>query len=86
MSFILNLDLIEPSERAQHQMVYERARAAGTPFMSYFSPTEIIAFAHNARFKKTMHISRSNIIQRYFLNRADGLVPSSGEEVLIAIS
>jgi methyltransferase (TIGR00027 family) len=84
MTFILTLDLIDAEERAQHQMVYERARAAGTPFISFFSPSEIMELAREAGFKTAKHISRDDIIQRYFTGRSDGLRPSSGEEFLIA--
>lgn len=84
MTFILPLDLIDPEERAQHQMVYERARAAGTPFVSFFSPPEMLALAREAGFQKVEHVSRADVIQRYFIGRADGLKPSSGEEFLVA--
>jgi methyltransferase (TIGR00027 family) len=84
MTFLLPLDLIDPAERAQHEMVYERARAAGTPFVSFFRPAEILELAREAGFKEVRHISRQDIIQRYFTGRADGLQPSSGEEFLIA--
>jgi methyltransferase (TIGR00027 family) len=84
MTFILTLDLIDAEERAQHQMVYERARAAGTPFISFFTPSEIMELAREAGFKNAKHISRNDIIQRYFSGRSDGLKPSSGEEFLIA--
>jgi methyltransferase (TIGR00027 family) len=84
MTFILTLDLIDAEERAQHQMVYERARAAGTPFISFFTPSEIMELARQAGFKNAKHISRNDIIQRYFTGRSDGLKPSSGEEFLIA--
>jgi methyltransferase (TIGR00027 family) len=84
MTFLLPLELIDPKERPQHQMVYEKARAAGTPFISFFEPSEIMALAREAGFKNAQHISRDNIIQRYFTGRTDGLQPSSGEEFLIA--
>lgn len=84
MTFLLPLELIPPEERPQHQMVYERARAAGTPFVSFFKPSEIMALAREAGFEDAKHISRDNIIQRYFAGRSDGLQPSSGEEFLIA--
>ena len=38
MSFILPLHLIDPAEHAGHEAVYRAARAAGTPFISFFSP------------------------------------------------
>jgi methyltransferase (TIGR00027 family) len=84
MTFLLPLDLVDPAERPQHEMVYERARAAGTPFVSFFRPPEILRLAREAGFRDVRHISRSDIVQRYFVGRTDGLQPSSGEEFLIA--
>lgn len=84
MSFLLPLELIDEEERPQHKMVYERARAAGTPFVSFFEPSEITALAREAGFKNAEHVSRAHIIERYFKGRSDGLQPSSGEEILIA--
>lgn len=84
MTFILPLDLIDPAERAQHQMVYERARAAGTPFVSFFSPDEMIALARRAGFRDARCVSTEDLTQRYFDKRSDGLRPSSGETFLVA--
>lgn len=84
MTFMLPLELIDPAERAQHEMVYERAKAAGTPFLSFFKPAEMLAQAREAGFRKAEHVSREEIIRRYFAGRADGLQPSSGEEYLVA--
>lgn len=85
MTFLLPLELIDnPEERAQHQMVYERAKAAGTPFVSFFTPSEIMALAREAGFSKVKHVSRSDLIHRYFKSRADNLLPSQGEEFLLA--
>lgn len=86
MTFLLPLDFIDPAERSQHEMVYERARAAGTPFVSFFRPSEILALAREAGFRDVRHISRNDIVQRYFLGRTDGLQPSSGEEFLLAMT
>jgi methyltransferase (TIGR00027 family) len=84
MTFLLPLDLVDAAERSQHEMVYDRGRAAGTPFVSFFRPAEILALAREAGFREVRHISRSDIIQRYFAGRSDGLQPSSGEEFLVA--
>ncbi len=84
MSFILTMDLIEPEDRPGHEMVYEKARAAGTPFVSFFRPEELVTMALEAGFKNAEHASRAEIIAKYFAGRVDGLVPSSGEELLIA--
>lgn len=85
MTFLLPLELIDDAEeRAQHEAVYERARAAGTPFLSFFAPDEMIALAHVAGFKHARHVSTADLIDRYFADRTDGLRPSSGESILVA--
>jgi methyltransferase (TIGR00027 family) len=86
MTFLLPLELIPEEERAQHQAVYERAKAAGTPFVSFFSPSEMLALARDVGFAKAEHVSTDDMIERYFTGRADGLKPSSGESFLIATS
>jgi methyltransferase (TIGR00027 family) len=84
MAFMLPADLVDPAERSQYEMVQERAAAAGTPFVSLFRPPEILALAHEAGFRDIQHISRNDVIQRYFADRTDGLQPASGEEFLVA--
>jgi len=84
MTFYLPLELIDPADRPLQEMVQERARAAGTPFLSFFSPEEIKALALETGFRAAAHVSRAETIQRYFADRTDGLVPASGEEFLIA--
>jgi methyltransferase (TIGR00027 family) len=84
MTFLLTLDLVDSSERTQHEMVYDRARAAGTPIISFFTPSEILNLARDAGFRRVEHVSGADLIQHYFAGRADGLRPASGEEFLIA--
>jgi len=85
MTFLLPLELIEDAEeRAQHEAVYERARAAGTPFLSFFAPAEMTALAREAGFKQARHVSTGDLIDRYFAGRTDELRPSSGESILVA--
>ncbi|AOJ04904.1 MULTISPECIES: class I SAM-dependent methyltransferase [Burkholderia] len=84
MTFLLPLELLDPAERPQHQAVYERARAAGTPFVSFFSPPEMLALAREAGFREVRHVSTDDLTQRYFAGRTDGLRPSSGEAFLVA--
>ena len=84
MTFMLPLDLVDSTERSQYAMVQERARAAGTPFVSLFRPAEILDLALEAGLRDVRHISRSDIVQLYFRGRTDGLQPSSGEEFLVA--
>lgn len=84
MTFTLPLDLVDPAERAQHEAVYERARAAGTPFLSFFRPEDMLAVAKEAGFSQAEHVSTADIVARYFAGRSDGLRPSTGESFLVA--
>jgi methyltransferase (TIGR00027 family) len=83
MTFLLTLDLVDEKERPMHEMVYEKARVAGTPIISFFGPKEIMNLASEAGFSKVKHVSRDEIIELYFLERSDNLKPASGEEFLI---
>lgn len=83
MTFILPIELMAPEERVGFQIAEKGARASGTPFLSYFSPVEILALAREAGFKKVRHVSGADLAQRYFSNRTDGLRPGS-EELLIS--
>jgi methyltransferase (TIGR00027 family) len=84
MTFYLPMDLVDSAERPMLEMVLERARAAGTPFLSFFSPSKMQALALKAGFRTAEHVSRAELIQRYFMGRSDGLQPASGEEFLVA--
>lgn len=84
MTFLLPLELIASEEQAQHQAVYERARAAGTPFVSFYTPSEMQNLAQVAGFQETQHVSSNDLTQRYFADRKDGLRPASGESFLVA--
>lgn len=85
MTFLLPLDLIaDATERAQHEAVYARARAAGTPFVSFFSPDEMLALAREAGFRQVQHVGTEELTRRYFEGRGDGLKPASGESFLVA--
>ena len=84
MTFLLPLELVDPEERTQHEAVYKAARAAGTPFLSFFSPPEMLALVREAGFSQAQYVSTTDLTQRYFTGRTDGLRPSSGEAFLIA--
>lgn len=84
MTFLLTLDLLPAAERPQHQAVYARAAAAGTPFISFFTPGDIKALAAEAGFARSETLGAADLAQRYFANRTDGLEPAEGECFLIA--
>jgi methyltransferase (TIGR00027 family) len=84
MSFMPPLELVEPEEHAMRQAAERGAQASGTPFVSFFSPAELMALARQAGFADVRHVSAGELAARYFAGRADGLRPSSSEELVVA--
>lgn len=85
MSFMLPIELAEPDFRPGIERAAAGARANGTPFISFFTPTEMLALARDAGFKDARHVSAASLAQRYFAGRADGLrPPNHSEELLVA--
>jgi O-methyltransferase involved in polyketide biosynthesis len=85
MTFLLPLELMDAEIRPGFEMAEKGARANGTPFLSFFTPQEMLALAHDAGFKQAQHVSSSTLAQRYFSGRVDGLrPPNHGEELLVA--
>ncbi len=84
MTFLLPSELLEEEDRLGLEMAENGARAAGTPFLSFFSPADILALARDAGLRDVRHVPIADLTQRYFSDRTDGLRPSSGEDLLIA--
>ncbi len=84
MTFLLPRELLEPEQRPQLDMAVRGARASGTPFRSFFTPEQMLALAGEAGFTGTRHVSAAELAERYFAGRTDGVLPSRGEEFLVA--
>ncbi|MEU5260358.1 SAM-dependent methyltransferase [Amycolatopsis sp. NPDC021455] len=84
MTFMLPAELLEEDERERHEATASKAKAAGTPFVSAFSPAEILELAREAGFRDVAHVSGAELNERYFAGRADGLRVVPGEEFLVA--
>ncbi len=84
MTFIQPLELVAPEERALHQATNAAARSSGTPFISYYAPSEVLGMARDAGFATVQHVTADDYAERYFANRADGLRPFTTEELLVA--
>lgn len=84
MTFLQPIECADPSERHGREIAERGARASGTPFLSYFTPPEILSLARETGFKEVRHISAAYLNQRYFTGRIDGLRTSSSEEILVA--
>jgi methyltransferase (TIGR00027 family) len=84
MTYLLPLELVEPEERPGFEAAEKGARASGTPFISFFTPQEMLALAREAGFREAHRVSGANLTERYFAGRADGLQPGSSEEMVVA--
>ena len=85
MSFMLPIEMADPEVRPGIERAAAGARANGTPFLSFFPPTEMLALAREAGFQNVQHVSAAALAQRYFADRTDGLrPPNNSEELLVA--
>jgi methyltransferase (TIGR00027 family) len=85
MSFLMPLDLAEPELRPALEFAVKGSRASGTPFISFFTPEEMLTLALQAGLKNVQHISAAMLAERYFSGRPDGLrPPKNTEELLVA--
>jgi methyltransferase (TIGR00027 family) len=85
MSFMLPIELAEPAMRPGIEAAARGARANGTPWLSFFTPDEMLTLAREAGFTQVAHVSADALSARYFAGRSDGLrLPSNSEELLVA--
>jgi methyltransferase (TIGR00027 family) len=87
MTFLLPLEQADPALRPELQKAEQGARASGTPFISFFTPSEMLTLARDAGFKQVQHVSAATLAERYFAGRMDGLhPPDNAEEFLVAMT
>jgi methyltransferase (TIGR00027 family) len=87
MTFLMPLELADPEVRPGLERAEKGARASGTPFISFFTPAEMLALAREAGFKEVQRVSTATLAQRYFAGRTDGLrPPNNAEELLVAMT
>ncbi len=85
MSFMLPIELADPEVRPGVERAIAGARANGTPFVSFFTPMEMLTLARDAGFREVQHVSAASLAERYFAGRTDGLrPPNNSEELLVA--
>lgn len=85
MSFMLPIELADPEVRPGIERAAAGARANGTPFVSFFTPAQMLDLARGAGFPAMRHVSAAMLAQRYFAGRSDGLrPPDNTEELLVA--
>jgi methyltransferase (TIGR00027 family) len=85
MTFLLPIEMVDPEVRPGLERALKGAAASGTPFLSFFTPTEMLTLAREAGFKEVQHVSSASLAERYFAGRTDGLrPPNRSEELLVA--
>jgi methyltransferase (TIGR00027 family) len=84
MTFMLPAELVDDADRPALEATKPQAQAAGTPFISFYTPDEMLKLAGDAGFKDARHVPGTVLAERYFADRTDGLRPSSGEDLLVA--
>ena len=84
MTFLLPNELLDDALRPGFEAAERGARAAGTPFISFSTPDEMVELARDAGFRDARHVSAALLNERYFTDRTDGLRTLRGEELLIA--
>jgi methyltransferase (TIGR00027 family) len=85
MTFLLPLELADEGARRGLEQSAKGARASGTPFISFFEPDDLVMLARQAGFRAVRHVSASDLGQRYFAGRTDGLRPPvNAEEIVVA--
>ena len=84
MTFLLPAELLDDADRSGLQAGKNGAQASGTPFISFYTPSEMLELARAAGLRRAEHVPGTSLAERYFADRTDGLRPSSGEDLLLA--
>ena len=61
MTFLLPFELADSAARPGIRQAEKGARASGTPFISFFTPTEMLALAREAGFREVQHVSADTL-------------------------
>jgi len=84
MSFLLPKELLQPEEQRLLEMAMKGAAAAGTPFLSFFTPEEMKELSTRAGLQNAAIVSGSDLSRRYFAGRKDHLSLPDAEPILVA--
>ncbi len=84
IAFYLPIEEMDEEDKPLMEMSMKGALASGNPFVSFFSVKEIEKLAQEIGLNEIQTISTQDMIEKYFQNRTDDLLPSSGEFFLVA--
>ena len=81
---MMPLEFAEPELRPALEFAVKGARVSGTPFVSFFTPEEMISLAREAGFKEARHVSSEILAERYLSCRTNSWrLPKNAEELLV---
>ncbi|WP_033294803.1 class I SAM-dependent methyltransferase [Amycolatopsis jejuensis] len=83
MTFQQPEEYLDEPDRVARAAAMKGAKAAGTPFVSFFAPDEMLEFARECGFRDVRHVSADDLSDRYLSGRPDGM-RTSGEDFLVA--
>lgn len=84
-TFFVPFELADSEVRPGLELAAKGARASGTPFIRFYTASEMLALAHEAGFRQARHVSAASLGESYFSSRTDGLrPPNNSEELLVA--
>jgi methyltransferase (TIGR00027 family) len=86
MSFMLPVEMAEPEVRPGIERAMAGARANGTPFISFFTPAEMLEISRTAGFHRVEHVSAAALGERYFSGRSERTVVVDEDRVVPAIA
>ena len=86
MTFLLPTAQHDDALRPGFEAAERGARAAGTPFITFYAPEELMGQALSVGFRDARHVSADDLTARYFAEREDGLRVLRGEELLLAVT
>jgi hypothetical protein len=76
--------LLDKEDQPMQEIANKGAEASGTPFVSFFSVEEAVKTAGDLGLKEIQSVSTKEMMNMYFKNRSDELIPASGEFFLVA--
>ncbi len=85
MTFLLPAELVDEADRPGLEASAQRRPGARARRSSASTRrTRCSALARDAGFRDVAHVASATLAERYFAGRADGLRPSTGEDLLLA--
>jgi methyltransferase (TIGR00027 family) len=84
IAFYLPLEQLDDEDKHLMEMSIKGASASGTPFKSFYQVDKIVKLAEEIGLKEIQTVSTKDMTERYFKDRADNLIPASGEFFLLA--